>query len=153
MPVTTRLKARSVQSTDLVSSPGANTPRFIPGNFPGFSHDSRQANAEVTVSLYEGAPFEGVANGNHELQFDINGNKNNFNYKCGGRGCLTCDNLVLSDVYYSNVSHRKYNVINHTGDILSCKSGNIIYLLTCRGCNIQYVGETMQPVYMRMNGH
>ena len=61
----TRSKARSVQSTDLVSSPGANTPRCIPGNSPGLFHESRQDNAVVTDSIYAGAPFEAVANENH----------------------------------------------------------------------------------------
>ena len=36
---------------------------------------------------------------------------------------------------------------------VSCKSSNIIYLSTCRRCDLQYVGETGQPLHMRINGH
>ena len=36
---------------------------------------------------------------------------------------------------------------------MGCKSQNVVYLLTCRGCNIQYVGETQQPLHLRINTH
>ena len=35
----------------------------------------------------------------------------------------------------------------------SCKSSNIIYLITCRRCGQQYVGETGQLLHCRINGH
>ena len=35
----------------------------------------------------------------------------------------------------------------------SCKSSNVIYLITCRRCGLKYVGETGQPHHMRVNGH
>ena len=35
----------------------------------------------------------------------------------------------------------------------SCKSSNVIYLITCRRCGLQYVGETGQALHMRLNGH
>ena len=35
----------------------------------------------------------------------------------------------------------------------SCKSSNIIYLITCRRCGQQYVGETGQPLHHRINSH
>ena len=77
MPSLRRSQARSVQSTDLVSSPRANPPRSIPGNnSPGLSYNSRQDNAVVANSIYDGAPFEEVANGNREAQIDINNNNN-----------------------------------------------------------------------------
>ena len=92
MPIL-RSQARSVQSTDLVSSPGASTPRYIPGNkSPRLSHDSRQDNAVVTDSTYDGAPFEEVANGNHETQYVHNIN-NNFSIK----------NVVLKNVKHVNI--------------------------------------------------
>ena len=36
---------------------------------------------------------------------------------------------------------------------LDCKSKNIIYLLSCADCGIQYVGQTVQPLHFRLNGH
>ena len=73
MPVTTRSQARSVQSTDLVSSPRANTPRL--------THDSRQGNAGVTDSINEGAPFESVAHGDHVSEISCKDNNKNFKIK------------------------------------------------------------------------
>ena len=35
----------------------------------------------------------------------------------------------------------------------NCKSRNVIYLLTCGVCHIQYVGQTITPLHMRNNTH
>ena len=35
----------------------------------------------------------------------------------------------------------------------SCKSSNVIYLITCRRCGLQYVDETGQSLHLRVNGH
>ena len=112
-----------MQSTDLVSSPGANTPRL--------SDDSRQGNSVVTDSIYEGAPFEEVAN---ENLAEIENNNNYTINKCRDKRCLTCIKLVTSKIYYSNHSKKVYNVINHAGEDLSCSSTNLVYLLACEGC-------------------
>ena len=84
----------------------------------------------VTDSIYAGAPFEAVANENHETTNVLE----NYNVeKCNRSGCLTCKCLITSKIFYSNHSKRSYKVINHTGENLSCKSSNIVYLLTCEG--------------------
>ena len=35
----------------------------------------------------------------------------------------------------------------------NCTSKNVIYLITCKKCNAQYVGQTHQKVSKRMNSH
>ena len=35
----------------------------------------------------------------------------------------------------------------------SCTSQNVIYLIECKRCNIQYIGQTNQQVSKRMNSH
>ena len=35
----------------------------------------------------------------------------------------------------------------------SCKPSTIIYLITCRRCDQQYVGEAGQPLHRRVNNH
>ena len=35
----------------------------------------------------------------------------------------------------------------------NCTSENVIYLITCKKCNAQYVGQTHQKVSKRMNSH
>ena len=35
----------------------------------------------------------------------------------------------------------------------ACKTNNIVYLIECRRCGLQYVGEFGQPLHKRMNIH
>ena len=35
----------------------------------------------------------------------------------------------------------------------NCKTSNIVYLIQCRKYKIQYVGETENPLHLRMNGY
>ena len=72
---------------------------------------------------------------------------------CGN--CKTCHNLNQSHLYRSVITNRIYHTVieDPSDNSLTCKSTNIVYLLTCNGCHIQYVGETRQPLHKRMNGH
>ena len=36
---------------------------------------------------------------------------------------------------------------------VNCKTANVVYLLDCRVCGSQYVGESVQPFNKRMHGH
>ena len=36
---------------------------------------------------------------------------------------------------------------------VNCKSANVIYILECSVCGLQYVGESKQPFHKRLNGH
>ena len=38
-------------------------------------------------------------------------------------------------------------------DTITCTTPNIIYLISCRVCNIQYVGETKNSLKKRIYGH
>ena len=134
----TRLQARSVQSTDLVTSLWACPPQK--------SIRSRQGEAGVIVTPGEGSPSVIVACGN-ELT-----NKNGVAL-CRSKRCLTCPKLIQSKYFKSNITNRKYEIINHTNEIITCKTKNIVYLLSCECCNMQYVGETTIALNERMNIH
>ena len=67
------------------------------------------------------------------------------NYPCGAPKCKTCLILMVTDEFSSHVFKVKFRA--------SCKSSNVIYLITCRRCGLQYVGETGQPLHLRVNGH
>ena len=107
---------------------------------------SRQGNAGVIVNFGEGSTSFIVAQG----RASITSYSVSF---CKDKRCLTCKTFNPSKLIISNTTHRKYEVINHTGENLNCHSQNIIYLLTCLSCNIQYVGETAIPFHKRVNGH
>ena len=76
-----------------------------------------------------------------------------FITKCGNKRCKTCPLLSLSSIATSYVTKREYRCKNHESNNASCSSQNLIYLLTCQQCGIQYVGETANRLNIRMNSH
>ena len=139
MPVQTRSQTWSGQVSDQVTSPR---------DFPKRLVDSRQDNAVVSNVENAGSPFTPilVANGDqHVASFDI--------LKCNSTRCQTCPKLSLSKTFQSNITHQTLQTINHSLENLDCHSQNLIYLLTCINCNIQYVGETTIPLHKRINSH
>jgi hypothetical protein len=83
----------------------------------------------------------------------------------GKSKCISkCDNLrnncsirkffVPADKVVSTTTKRMYNVVIAPGENkLNCHSVNLIYLLTCNNCALQYVGETVCSLAERMSGH
>ena len=71
------------------------------------------------------------------------------NRPCGAARCKTCPILLATDEFSSHVTGEKFKVKFNA----SCKSSSVVYLITCRRCGQQYVGETGQPLHCRINGH
>lgn len=71
-------------------------------------------------------------------------------YRCTSTQCIFCIRYTsdTSD-FKSSSTNRKYKI---KGD-LTCKSSNIVYLITCKKCGIQYIGETGRPLRDRVNNH
>jgi hypothetical protein len=67
--------------------------------------------------------------------------------------CKACPQLITSSTFVSTVTGRTYSLINHSGEEINCKLQNFIYLLTCKSCHCQYVGETCIPLNKRLNIH
>ena len=63
------------------------------------------------------------------------------------RRCTHCKTINESD----NSSSTSETFL-HKQDF-NCTSENVIYLITCKKCNAQYVGQTHQKVSKRMNSH
>ena len=59
------------------------------------------------------------------------------NYTCRAPRCKTCPILRVTDEFSSHTTGQFFKVKFHA----SCKSSNIVYLITCRRCGLQYVGE------------
>ena len=69
---------------------------------------------------------------------------------CGSkRGCKTCTIFDQSTTFKSSYTGREYSI----GPNLHCGVENIVYLITCKLCKIQYVGETETSLRQRMCGH
>ena len=67
--------------------------------------------------------------------------------------CKTCPDLKINDPIKSSVTSRIYELINDTNKRITCKLQNYVYLLTCKSCFVQYVGESVIPLHLRMNIH
>jgi len=65
---------------------------------------------------------------------------------------MTC-NDDAKPIFSSTLTRKNYSIVNHNPNPLTCSSENIIYLITCSRCSIQYVGETKQKLSKRMNNH
>ena len=60
-------------------------------------------------------------------------------YSCG-RNCIDCKYLKdKGEYYYSHVTKRRYKIRQN----VNCQSRNVIYLVTCKKCKKQGVGETI----------
>jgi hypothetical protein len=70
-------------------------------------------------------------------------------HSCGNKRCKCCRHMQHSSSYTSKVTGKQYNICC----TVNCKSANIIYILECSVCGLQYVGESKQPFHKRLNGH
>src|SRR5690242_517354 len=57
------------------------------------------------------------------------------------------------NIFSSTVTQRAYDVIFNHRKLLDCSSSHIVYLITCRKCQLQHVGKTLTALRSRMNGH
>ena len=71
------------------------------------------------------------------------------NIKCQFQGCKTCSIITTSDTFTSNTTKKTYKIKGS----YNCKTSNMIYLIQCTKCGMQYVGETGQCLHQRMNNH
>ena len=70
-------------------------------------------------------------------------------FKCKGK-CDLCQNfLVESDNFSSARTGRSYPIRQQ----LHCKCKNVIYLITCNKCNVQYIGSTTNEFKVRFQNH
>ena len=73
-------------------------------------------------------------------------------YEVSSKRCKTCFHIVEGDSFTSNITNVKYNVVSPNSD-MDCSTRNVIYLITCRKCGVQYVGKTSQTLRCRLNNH
>ena len=69
--------------------------------------------------------------------------------KCGKTKCDVCMNVNETDTFRSNVTKESYK-INHK---LNCDDKCLVYLLSCKNCELQYVGQTTNKFRMRWNNY
>ena len=67
---------------------------------------------------------------------------------CTDGRCLMCKHSASTDSFESHVTGRSYKILGDT----SCHTNNCIYLISCKVCGKQYVGET-GDLRRRINNH
>ena len=71
---------------------------------------------------------------------------------CCSVRCKTCHYISQCSTFVSNVTKKSYNVVSPNLS-MDCTSDNVVYLITCKKCGIQYVGETSQKLRSRFSNH
>ena len=63
--------------------------------------------------------------------------------------CRYCPLIDRSEDFSSTTTRRKFYSMRN----VNCQSSNLIYVITCRHCGIQYVGQTKNRILTRFQGH
>ena len=71
------------------------------------------------------------------------------NTPCGRSRCKTCPALMTTDIFTSHCTGKTYTLRTAA----TCKSKDVVYLIQCKRCGLQYVGETEQALNERLNSH
>ena len=69
--------------------------------------------------------------------------------KCRGRRCQVFLNVTETETFTSTSTNQTYK-INHE---FNCNESSLIYLLTCKICRKQYVGQTVDIFCSRLNNY
>jgi hypothetical protein len=70
-------------------------------------------------------------------------------FKCGKKKCKICDNVIIGATFKRHVEGRSF-CISHRSD---CDSEGIVYLISCKSCGLQYVGNNITRFRLRFNNH
>ena len=69
---------------------------------------------------------------------------------CCSRKCDLCNNFAADSPKFSSVATGRSYTIKQR---ISCTSKNVIYLVTCKKCSLQYVGSTSNEFKVRFRNH
>ena len=73
--------------------------------------------------------------------------------KCKHRRCGSCPYLEECDFFMSKITNVKFQPILKSCASLNCITENVIYLISCKQCDLQYIGETKNSIQKRFTGH
>ena len=71
------------------------------------------------------------------------------NSRCQQVRCKTCRHIQPLKTFKSSVTGNTYPI----KATANCKTANVVYVIECRKCKKQYVGETENALHIQMNGH
>ncbi|MCP4585891.1 GIY-YIG nuclease family protein, partial [Pseudoalteromonas sp.] len=72
--------------------------------------------------------------------------------KCG-KNCLCCQHINGNEFIHSVAMNRRYVPIVPIDSDLACRTFSVIYIVTCRKCGMQYIGQTSRALKDRVLEH
>ena len=72
-----------------------------------------------------------------------------FAKSCENPHCHTCESVIECSAVKSNTTKFVFKIREN----LTCSSSNIIYLVQCKECDKQYIGQTKRSLRLRTNNH
>ena len=70
--------------------------------------------------------------------------------RCDGKRCGICNFIQETSTFSDKDLQSKYTI---KGGCLNCNSRNVVYLIQCRTCNMQYVGSSTTKFRFRFNNY
>ena len=87
---------------------------------------------------------------NRQESLEIQSTRTNTLTNCTSKKCLLCKiHIKEMTTISSNTNKQTFNIIGN----LTCNTRNIIYVITCAKCGLQYVGETGRSARDRLTDH
>ena len=71
-------------------------------------------------------------------------------YKCLKPRCQTCQNVQVSKEFTNADGSKTFEIRNGP---LNCSTPNVVYQISCKTCNVQYVGSSKGPFRLRFNNY
>jgi hypothetical protein len=71
---------------------------------------------------------------------------------CTKQSCKYCAAMTKTDSVMNSKKTRKYT-LKRNAQFATCKTTNVVYIITCDKCRKQYIGETKRMLYERLREH
>lgn len=69
--------------------------------------------------------------------------------RCNSNKCKACNYILIGTTFRSSHNKKSFQVRGN----ITCRTTNVVYLVSCRKCQQQYVGETSRALADRINDH
>ena len=69
---------------------------------------------------------------------------------CDSVRCKPCRHVCQGNTFANNVTRKSYSVVG-SASTMDCATESMVYLVSCRKCGVQYVGETSQQLRSHFN--
>ena len=72
-------------------------------------------------------------------------------HQCGQPRCKICCHMITTctDTFSSKITGSTFKI----KATIDCRTRNVVYVIECPKCRLQYVGETESALHIWMNGH